>query len=109
VAGSAGGSARESAAPRASGFRRRWTWWRSVEVTVLGTLAPIVPIVLAAAPCRRLRNWDRTVVPRPFARVAIRFGAPIDAAGDVPATRARVQAGMEAALAETERDLARVA
>jgi lysophospholipid acyltransferase (LPLAT)-like uncharacterized protein len=75
----------------------------------LATRTPIVPVALAATPCRRLRNWDRTVVPRPFGRVAIRFGPPVDVADDVAATRARVQAAMAAALAEAERDVAGVA
>src|SRR5262249_42240431 len=51
-----------------------------VGVVQLGqaTGACIIPIALAAAPCRRLASWDRMQVPFPFARVAIRLGAPVD-------------------------------
>jgi hypothetical protein len=72
----------------------------------IATRTPIVPVVLVAEPCRRLRNWDQTIVPRPFARVSIRFGPAIVAGEDVASTRARVQAGLATALAEAERVLA---
>lgn len=38
---------------------------------------PIVPVRCAARPAFRLRSWDRKVVPLPFARIRIRFGAPL--------------------------------
>jgi lysophospholipid acyltransferase (LPLAT)-like uncharacterized protein len=70
------------------------------------TGAPIVPVALAATPRRRLRSWDRMQLPLPFARVAIRFGMPV-AVGSGDDT-ARVQAAMEAAVAEAEQALAGV-
>ena len=36
----------------------------------------IQPIVFAARPALRLKSWDRTLVPLPFARVVCAFGAP---------------------------------
>src|SRR5262249_21156837 len=66
------------------------------------TGAPIVPIALAATPRRRLRGWDRMQIPLPFARVAIRFGMPVAIASADDAARLRVQAAMEAAVAEAE-------
>lgn len=72
----------------------------------VATRASIVPVVLVAAPCRRLRNWDRTIVPRPFARVAIRFGCPIAVDADDAGARRRVQDALAATLAEAERDVA---
>jgi lysophospholipid acyltransferase (LPLAT)-like uncharacterized protein len=41
------------------------------------TRLPVVAIGIAAAPSRRLGSWDRLLVPRPFARVALVLGAPI--------------------------------
>lgn len=38
---------------------------------------PILPLALAAAPCRRLDSWDRFVIPAPFARVVMGFGPPL--------------------------------
>ncbi len=67
------------------------------------TGAPIVPVALAAAPHRRLRSWDRMQVPLPFARVAIRFGTPVDVADGGDTARARVQAAMELATDEADR------
>ena len=40
------------------------------------TGAPIVPVAVGAAPCSVLRSWDRFVVPHPFARAVVLFGAP---------------------------------
>ena len=41
------------------------------------TGAPIVPLGVAAWPARRLGSWDRFMVPAPFARCAVVFGAPV--------------------------------
>jgi lysophospholipid acyltransferase (LPLAT)-like uncharacterized protein len=38
--------------------------------------APIIPIACRVSSFRRLRSWDRLVVPMPFARVELAFGAP---------------------------------
>lgn len=38
---------------------------------------PIVPVAFSAAPATRLRSWDRTLVPRPFARGRFAYAAPI--------------------------------
>jgi lysophospholipid acyltransferase (LPLAT)-like uncharacterized protein len=40
------------------------------------TGCPMVPVALAASRHRRLRSWDRTLVPLPFGRVVITLGAP---------------------------------
>jgi lysophospholipid acyltransferase (LPLAT)-like uncharacterized protein len=39
--------------------------------------ASIVPVSAVARPDWRLRNWDKTMIPPPFARVAFVFGTPI--------------------------------
>lgn len=38
---------------------------------------PIVPCALAAAPCWRLRSWDRMMAPKPFSRIVCVYGNPI--------------------------------
>lgn len=40
--------------------------------------ALIVPFLTGASPCRHARSWDRHLIPLPFARLKVRFGAPID-------------------------------
>jgi hypothetical protein len=39
--------------------------------------APILPIHATADRAWRLRSWDRFLIPRPFARVRIGYGAPL--------------------------------
>jgi len=63
------------------------------------TGARIVPIALAAAPCRRLGSWDRMQVPLPFARVAIRLGTPVEVSARDAGSLARLQAAMDANVA----------
>lgn len=81
-----------------------------VVVAAKRTGAPIVPISFAAARAVRLRNWDRTVVPIPGARVAFAFGDPIPVPpGASDADCERIRAGVQAALNSLEqRCVARV-
>jgi len=39
--------------------------------------APLIPWGCHAEPSINLRNWDRTMIPRPFARITVAFGTPI--------------------------------
>jgi lysophospholipid acyltransferase (LPLAT)-like uncharacterized protein len=39
--------------------------------------APLIPWGCHAAPSLTLRNWDGTMIPKPFARITVAFGAPI--------------------------------
>ena len=41
------------------------------------TGAPIVPVTVSASRSWRLKSWDAFLIPKPFARVAVGFGAPI--------------------------------
>ncbi len=41
------------------------------------TGAPVVPLAVGARPARRLRSWDRFLVPLPFARCVLAFGPPV--------------------------------
>jgi hypothetical protein len=38
---------------------------------------PIQPVAFSARPALRLRSWDRSLVPLPFARVVCAFGPPL--------------------------------
>ena len=63
------------------------------------TRAPIVPLACGARPARRLRSWDEMMVPAPFARCAVVFGAPLAIARD--ADREIARKDVERALEET--------
>ena len=39
---------------------------------------PLIPVGFEPRRAKRLRSWDRFVLPRPFTRVAVRFGDPIE-------------------------------
>ena len=41
------------------------------------TGAPILTLGVSITPCLRARNWDRTVIPHPFASIVLAFGEPI--------------------------------
>ena len=40
--------------------------------------SPIIPVSFAADRCRRLRTWDKTLVPLPFSRVVVSYGPHIE-------------------------------
>jgi lysophospholipid acyltransferase (LPLAT)-like uncharacterized protein len=46
-------------------------------VAARDTGVPLLTAVSAASPCVRLRNWDRTEIPLPGARIVLAFGEPI--------------------------------
>jgi lysophospholipid acyltransferase (LPLAT)-like uncharacterized protein len=62
------------------------------------TGAPVVPLAVGARPARRLRSWDRFVVPLPFARCVLAFGPPVRV--DPAEDRARAGKELERALAD---------
>ena len=39
---------------------------------------PIIPATFSASPCWVLQSWDRMVLARPFARVLVAFGQPVE-------------------------------
>jgi len=43
---------------------------------------PILPTSYGATPRRRMRGWDRTLIPYPFGRGVINWGAPIEVPRD---------------------------
>ena len=38
---------------------------------------PILPVGVTVEPCKRLKSWDRTIIPLPFALCTARVGKPI--------------------------------
>jgi hypothetical protein len=62
------------------------------------TGAPVVPLGFAAEPAWRLASWDRLEVPKPAARAALVFGAPLRVA--VGADREVARKDLEGALRE---------
>jgi lysophospholipid acyltransferase (LPLAT)-like uncharacterized protein len=65
--------------------------------------APILPIHAVADRAWRLRSWDRFMVPKPFARIRIKYGEPFAVAeGEEGLSRGAVQASQ--ALERLEQD-----
>jgi len=61
---------------------------------------PVVPVGAAAQPVWLLKSWDRFRVPRPFARVAVAYGAPIQIPREMDANEAeRFRQEVETAIA----------
>jgi lysophospholipid acyltransferase (LPLAT)-like uncharacterized protein len=74
---------------------------RGLVVLAAVTGAPVVPLGFAARPARRLASWDRFLVPWPFARAAVVFGAAVTVARGTDQERAH--ADLERALCEATR------
>jgi len=49
--------------------------------------APLVPMTYAADRAWHLGSWDRLALPKPFARIALAVGDPIEVPADLPADR----------------------
>jgi len=65
---------------------------------------PIVPVGFSAKRHRRLRSWDRFMVPGFFTRVVVRFGEPMAVPPDLDADEVRVFCGhVRLALLEVSR------
>ncbi len=72
--------------------------------------APIVPLGFECSRAKRLRSWDRFVVPWPFAKVAVVAGDPIDVPPDLDDAGVETwRAKIEAALMEASRRAAEAA
>jgi lysophospholipid acyltransferase (LPLAT)-like uncharacterized protein len=72
--------------------------------------APMVPIVCAASSAWTLNTWDHFMIPKPFARIIVAVGEPIDVPRDLPvreieSVRAKVQAAMESLASEAQQQL----
>jgi lysophospholipid acyltransferase (LPLAT)-like uncharacterized protein len=76
-----------------------------VILAAAATGLPIQPVALAASRARRLRSWDRFLVPLPFSTVHFVYGEPLDVArrGDPAEAAAELKRRLDAAEAEAER------
>jgi lysophospholipid acyltransferase (LPLAT)-like uncharacterized protein len=66
---------------------------------------PVWPVALAATRCRRLRSWDRFVVPLPLSTVHFIYGEPlrVDRRGDPAEAANELKRRLDAAEVEAER------
>ena len=67
--------------------------------------APVVPVHAGASLAWRLNTWDRMLIPKPFARVRVAYGEPIDVGnepGELEAARTRAIQELEGAVCEAE-------
>ena len=66
---------------------------------------PILPVALAATRARRLRSWDRFLVPLPLATVHFVYGEPfaVERRGDIKAAAAELKCRLDAVTAEAEK------
>lgn len=69
--------------------------------------APMVPVACAASRAWYLDTWDQFMIPKPFARVAIAIGEPIDvpstaSMAEIETLRATMQDAIEALVQETK-------
>jgi lysophospholipid acyltransferase (LPLAT)-like uncharacterized protein len=76
-----------------------------VILAAAATGLPIQPVALAATRCRRLRSWDRFVVPLPLSTVHFVYGEPLAVArrAEISAAAAELKRRLDAAEAEAER------
>ena len=44
--------------------------------------APVLFVGVAVNPCIRLKTWDRTIIPLPFAKAAMVWDGPVQAGRD---------------------------
>ena len=54
------------------------------------TGVPIIPIRVRASRAWRLKSWDRFLIPKPFARVDIHYGALTTVRADTPRAAAEL-------------------
>lgn len=76
----------------------------AIQLAALSGL-PLVPVAMGASRAKRLRSWDRFVVPWPGSRVALVYGEPFRVPRDAevePAAR-ELERRLNAAEAEAER------
>lgn len=67
--------------------------------------APLVPIACAADRAWYLDSWDRFMIPKPFARVALAIGEPVEVPGELSRQelekfRTRMQSSIETLITE---------
>ncbi|HSK80783.1 MAG TPA: lysophospholipid acyltransferase family protein [Thermoanaerobaculia bacterium] len=76
-----------------------------VILVAAATGLPIVPVAIAASRARRLRSWDRFLVPLPLSTVHFVYGEPLTVPrrGDPAEAAAELKRRLDGAEAEAER------
>lgn len=76
-----------------------------VILAAAATGFPIHPVALAATRCRRLRSWDRFIVPLPLSTVHFVYGEPlrVERRGDPDAAASELKRRLDLAEAEAEK------
>jgi lysophospholipid acyltransferase (LPLAT)-like uncharacterized protein len=76
-----------------------------VVLAAAATGLPIQPVAIAASRARRLRSWDRFLVPLPFSAVHFVYGEPlaVPRRGDLDAAASELKGRLDGAEAEAER------
>ncbi len=76
-----------------------------VVLAAAATGLPIQPVAVAASRARRLRSWDRFLVPLPFAAVHFVYGEPLTVPrrGDLAAAARELANRLNGAEEEAER------
>lgn len=87
--------------------------WREVQPGVVMLARwlelPVVPATFSASRSRVLRSWDRLVLPRPFSRMVVAYGEPMEGAaleGKLDAAAERVRDRLETLTSALDRDVA---
>ena len=57
---------------------------------------PVVPIAFTATRAWHLKSWDRTILPKPFAKICVEFGPPLPPPenGDVEGHRQAIETAL---------------
>src|SRR5688572_6944240 len=76
-----------------------------VILAAAATGFPIQPVALAATRAKRLRSWDRFLIPLPFSRVHFVYGEPlaVERRGDPESAAAELKRRLDGAEQEAER------
>ena len=76
-----------------------------VILAAAATGFPIQPVAVAATRAKRLRSWDRFLVPLPFSTVHFAYGEPlrVERRGDLEAAAIELKRRLEATEGEAER------
>lgn len=67
---------------------------------------PVVPFAVVAEKAFEFRNWDRTAIPHPWSRIAVKYGEPIFVPADASEERCEeFRRGIDVALSRMEAEL----
>ncbi|MBI2900677.1 MAG: lysophospholipid acyltransferase family protein [Planctomycetes bacterium] len=77
-----------------------------VVIAAKETGNPILPLGIVAESAFEFDNWDRTAIPRPYSRIAIRYGDPVEVPHDAsPGECERIRLGVDAEFVRLEAEL----